>query len=127
MALMGDGTIAKPADASQAIASGAATGMSYQVDREQIPEVITKLQRALGHLDDAEREALQHDRIVPPGGDPYSQQAVKAMGPELVNNYVASNRQDKANIQAMMENLEAAMRRYDADDDEAARRFRAEA
>lgn len=127
MAVMGDGMIAKPADAPQAIASGAATGMSYQVDREQIPEVITKLQRALGHLDDAEREALQHDRIVPPGGDPYSQQAVKAMGPELVNNYVTSNKQDKANIQAIMENLEAAMRRYDADDDEAARRFRAEA
>ncbi|SDR16871.1 hypothetical protein SAMN04489718_3892 [Actinopolyspora saharensis] len=126
MALMGDGTIAKPADAPQAIASGAATGMSYQVDREQIPEVITKLQRALMHLEEAEQEANNHEVITPPGGDPYSQQAVKAMGPELVDNYRASNHRDKTNIQAMMENLDAAMRRYDADDDEAARRFRSE-
>ncbi len=127
MAVMGDGMIAKPADAPQAIASGAATGMSYQVDRDQIPEVITKFQRALLHLEEAAGKAQRMDRIVPPGGNPYSQQAVQTMGPELVSNYLGSNHRDKANIEAMIENLDAAMRRYDVNEDEAARRFRPEA
>lgn len=127
MAMLGDGMIVKPADAPQALSSGAATAMSYEVDRDQIPEVIAKFQRALNHLDEAEDEAQRHRHIVPPGGDPYSKQAVKAMGPELVNNYVASNNREKANIQAMIQNLDAAMRRYDAQEDEVARRFRPEA
>ncbi|NHD17809.1 MULTISPECIES: hypothetical protein [unclassified Actinopolyspora] len=126
MAMTGDGMVTKPADAERAVASGAASSVGYEIDREQLPEAIADLRKALMALEEGEREAMQHETITPPGGDPYSQQAVKAMGPKLVNNYMASNQRDKANIEAMIENLEAAMRRYDADDDEAARRFRAE-
>lgn len=127
MAMTSDGMVTKPADAERAIASGTASSVGYEIDRDQIPEVITKFQRALMHLDDAAGKAQRMDRIVPPGGDPYSQQAVRAMGPELVSNYLGSNQRDKANMQAMIENLDAAMRRYDADEDEAARRFTPEA
>lgn len=78
-------------------------------------------------LEQAAEEAKTHDRIVAPGGDPYSAQAVVAMGPELVASYLTSNERDQENVKAMIENLEAAMRQYDAQDDEAARSFRSEA
>ncbi|RCW39966.1 hypothetical protein DFQ14_11348 [Halopolyspora algeriensis] len=126
MAMSGDGSIVRPAEAERALASGVATSVGYRIEREQIPEAIADFQRALMALDEAEQEALKHDRIIPPGGDPYSKQAVQTMGPELVSNYRASNHRDKANIEAMIENLDAAMRQYDAQEDAAALSFRPE-
>lgn len=123
MAIYGDGRIARAADTGTALASGA-TGVSYSLDREQIPEVIADFQRALMSLGEAADEAQRHRNITPPGGDPHSSRAVRVMGADLVHGYLESNQRDQANIQAMIENLDAAMRQYDAREDEAARSLR---
>lgn len=113
MAVSADGSIARSAAAAQAVASGA-TNVGFRIDRDRIPDVIRDLQHALGLLQSASREAggLQH--LVPPGTDPYSGPAIRTMGPDLVQRYSAANSRDQDNLNAMIDNLEAAMRHYDA-------------
>lgn len=122
MAVSADGSVAKPAAAAQAVAAGAAS-VGFQVDRDQIAEVIRDLQHALGLLHGAGQEAggLQH--IVEPGTDPYSGPAVRSMGPDLVHNYLAANKREQDKINAMIDNLEAAVRHYDAREDAAAQQL----
>ncbi|MDR7302674.1 hypothetical protein [Haloactinomyces albus] len=126
MAMSGDGDIAGSPDAEQALSSGGATSVGYTIERERIPEAIADLRRALMALEQAADEALRHQHIVAPGGDPYSARAVTTMGSELVANYVSSNARDRESIESMIENLEAAMRRYDAQEDRSTRSFRPE-
>ncbi len=116
MAMSHDGTIAKPG----APAGEGGSDVGFQVDREQIPEVIKDLKVALQALMKARSEAQNHSRITPPGGDPRSADAVQKMGPELVDNYAQASQRDLQNIQAMIDNLDAAMRQYDTQDQEAA-------
>lgn len=118
MALSADGSIAKPAAADQAVASGA-TNVGFQVDRDRIPDVIRDLRHALGLLQSASREAGGLHHLVPPGTDPYSGPAVRTMGPELVQRYLTANTRDQDNLVAMIDNLEAAMRHYDTVEDTA--------
>ena len=123
MAMAQDGTIAKPG----APPSDGGSTVGFQVDREQIPEVIKDLQQARASLMKAQYEARKHSNIVPPGGDPRSAEAVQKMGPDLVGNYSQANERDVQNVQAMIDNLEAAMRQYDAQEDEAAQSLRQKA
>ena len=116
MAMGQDGTIGKPG----APAGEGGSDVGFEVDREQIPEVIKDLQVALQSLMQAQREATKHSKITPPGGDPRSAEAVQKMGPELVGNYYEASKRDVQNVQAMIDNLDAAMRQYDAQDQEAA-------
>lgn len=111
-----DGTIGQPG----APAGEGGSDVGFQVDRNQIPEVIKDLQQARAQLLRARNQAQQHGQITPPGGDPRSAEAVQKMGPELVNNYMEANQRDANNIQSMIDNLEAALRQYDAQEDEAA-------
>lgn len=123
MAMYDDGRIAGAAEAGSALAAGA-TSVGYSVERDQVPEVIADFRRALLELEDAADEASNHENVVPPGGDPHSRRVVEAMGPELVSDYLGANKRDQDNIKAMIENLDAAMRQYDAQDGEVARSFR---
>ena len=117
MAMTHNGTIAKPG----APAGDGGNNVGFHVDREQIPEVIKELQRAMQALQQASVQARKHSHITPPGGDPKSQEAVAKMGPDLVKTYYQANQRDIANIQAMIDNLDAAMRQYDAQEDESSR------
>ena len=123
MAMGQDGTIGQPG----APAGEGGSDVGFQVDRDQIPEVIKDLEQARHALSRAQQQASQHAKITPPGGDPRSADAVQKMGPELVNNYSQANQRDLQNIQAMIDNLEAAMRQYDAQEDEAAQSLRPKA
>lgn len=125
MAVRGDGRIAGAAETGSALAAGA-TSVGYSVEREQLPEVIADFRRALLELEHAADEARNHEHVVPPGGDPHSRRAVTAMGPDLVGDYLGANKRDQDNIKAMIENLDAAMRQYDAQEGEAARSLRPE-
>ena len=116
MAMSHDGTIAKPG----APAGEGGNDVGFQVDREQIPEVLKDLKVALEALTSASDAAQNLRRITPPGGDPHSAEAVRAMGPQLVGNYSEANQRDINNVRSMIENLDAAMRQYDAQEDEAA-------
>ena len=116
MAMAQDGTIAKPG----APAGDGGSDVGFEVDREQIPEVIKDLKVALESLMKAQKEARKHSAIAPPGGDPRSAEAVQKMGTELVDNYEQASQRDLQNVQAMIDNLDAAMRQYDAQEDEAA-------
>lgn len=123
MAMGQDGTIGKPG----APAGEGGSDVGFEVDREQIPEVIKDLQQALESLMKARERAQRCRNITPPGGDPRSAEAVEAMGPKLVNNYMDANQRDTQNTQAMIENLQAALRQYDTQEDEAARSFQQKA
>jgi predicted transcriptional regulator len=121
ISMAADGTIAQPAEAQ----AGASGNVGYEVDRDRIPTVIADLRRALASLEAAGNEAIRHQHVVPPGDDPFSPKAAQQMGPELVANYLEANRRDKASIQALIDNLNAAMRRYDVQDDAAAQALQA--
>lgn len=49
------------------------------------------------------------------------------MGPKLVDNYMEANQRDTQNTQAMIENLQASLRQYDTQEDEAAKSFQQKA
>ena len=114
MGVTAEGDVAAPG----AGAGGASVG--YAVDRDGIPAVVADLRRALTSLEDAANEAKRHGHLVSPGGDPYSPDAVRRMGAHLVEDYLAANERDRQNVQAMIDNLDAAMRDYDSTDDAAA-------
>lgn len=119
MAMSADGSIATPAAADHAVASGAAH-VGFQIDRDGIPDVIADLNHAMDALQRASSAAQRHRDLVAPGPDPYSPGAVERLGARLVDDYQDANDRDRRNIQAMIETLDAAMRHYDAHDDEAA-------
>jgi hypothetical protein len=119
MAVSADGSVAGPAAAAQAVASGAAN-VGFQIDRDRIPGVIADLNHAMDALQRASSEAEQHRNLVAPGPDPYSPGATEKLGARLVDDYQDANDRDRRNIQAMIDNLDAAMRHYDAHDDVAA-------
>ena len=113
------GLIARPADATGSSGTSLAGSIHYQIDRDRIPDVVADLRRALASLEAAGQEAMRHQHIAPPGDDPYSPDAARKMGPELVADYLKANDREKAGIQAMIDNLNSAMRQYDAQDNAA--------
>ena len=117
MAVTAEGDVAAPG-AGAGVAGGADVG--YAIDRDGIPAVVADLRRALASLEDAAREAERHGHVVSPGGDPYSPGAAREMGAHLVENYLAANERDRQNVQAVIDNLDTAMRDYDSTDDAAA-------
>lgn len=118
MAVSPDGWIAGPAAAAQAVASGARR-VGFQIDRDEIPHVITDLHQAMDVLHRAGGAAAQQRDLVAPGPDPYSPGIVEKLGAQLVDDYQDANGRDLANIRALIDNLDAAMHRYDAHDDAA--------
>ncbi len=92
----------------------------YTIDRDAIPSVVADLRRALGSWENAAREAERHTELVPPGDDPHSSHATSRMGARLVQDYLAANEHGRRSVQALIDDLEAAMRTYDQADESAA-------
>ncbi|WP_139235208.1 hypothetical protein [Actinopolyspora lacussalsi] len=99
-------------------------GAGYSVDRDRIPEAVVELRRALHALERAAEEARGNATLIAPGHDPYSRRAAHEMGPGLVTDYLAGNERDQRELRAMINDLEDAMRHYDAREDEANRALR---
>lgn len=92
----------------------------YTIDRDAIPSVVADLRRALGSWENAAREAERHTDLVPPGDDPHSLHATSRVGARLVQDYLAANAHGRRRVQALIDELESAMRTYDRADETAA-------
>lgn len=123
MAVSPDGRIAEPAAAAQAVASGARS-VGFQIDRDEIPHVIKDLNQAMDLLRRASSEAAQQRHLVAPGPDPYSPGIVDKLGAQLVDDHQDATGRDLANIRALIDNLDATLRRYDTHDDAASQALR---
>ncbi|GGM68337.1 hypothetical protein GCM10012275_43540 [Longimycelium tulufanense] len=120
------GATAHAADAARGASEGgggSGAGAHFAVDRDQIPGLINDLKEAKVKLEDAANVAKQAANWPAPGNDPYSPSAAKRMGPELVQNYLAANAQQQADIENMIKSLEAAMTSYDNADESARASF----
>lgn len=105
-------------DATPAVEGG------YTIDLEAIPSVVTDLRRALASWENAAREAQRHTGLVPPGDDPHSPDATSRMGSGLVQDYLAANEHGRCSVQALIDELDDAMRTYDRVDETAAESMR---
>ncbi|CAM00168.1 hypothetical protein SACE_0828 [Saccharopolyspora erythraea NRRL 2338] len=116
-----DGASQRPAAADQALSAGAATSVGFEVDRAEIPHVIADLQHAEAALVDAMQKAqLLGDYVRPPGLDPHSAEAAERLGPKAASSYLRAAEPRIDGIQALIAELLASMRAYDAQEDEIA-------
>ncbi|QUH00137.1 hypothetical protein HUO13_04300 [Saccharopolyspora erythraea] len=118
LAVSPDGALQRPTAAEQALRDGAATSVGFEVDRDEIPRVIADLKHAKALLDEAMRTARRlGDHVRPPGLDPHSAEAAERLGPKAAGSYLRAAESHVDGIQALIAELSASMRAYDAQED----------